>query len=137
MLRRQPGFTAAAVITLALGIGANTAVFSLVDGILFAPLPYAAPEQLVSVEATYPNGAFAAMRDEIHSLEVAAYAEGKDFTLKDGAAPVRVVGTRISAELPAMLGVKPAIGRWLRTGEDIRRVGWLRHPEPRPLDDAL
>ncbi len=119
MLRRQPGFTAAAVITLALGIGANTAVFSLVDGILFAPLPYAAPERLVSVEATYPNGAFAAMRDEVRSLEVAAYAEGKDFTLKDGAAPVRVVGTRISAELPAMLGVKPAIGRWLRTGEDI------------------
>ena len=83
MLRRQPGFTAAAVITLALGIGANTAVFSLADGILFAPLPYAAPEQLVSVEATYPNGAFAALRDEVHSLEVAAYAEGKDFTLKE------------------------------------------------------
>jgi len=119
MLRRQPGFTAVAVVTLALGIGANTAVFSLVDGILFAPLPYAAPEQLVSVEATYPNGAFDAMRDEVRSLEAAAYAEGKDFTLKDGAAPVRVVGTRISAELPAVLGVKPAIGRWLRTGEDI------------------
>jgi putative ABC transport system permease protein len=118
-MRRQPGFAAVAAITLALGIGANTAVFSLVDGVLFEPLPYAAPERLVSVRATYPNGAFAAMRDEVRSLDVAAYAEGKDFILKDGADPARLIGTRVSAELLAMLGVRPALGRWLRPGEDV------------------
>ena len=49
VLRRQPAFAAIAIVTLALGIGANTAVFSLVDGILLAPLPFAAPDELVSV----------------------------------------------------------------------------------------
>ena len=77
MLRRQPGFTVVAVLTLALGIGANTAVFSLVDGILFARLPYRGSGRLVSVKATYPNGGLAAMRDEVRTLDVAAYAEGK------------------------------------------------------------
>ena len=100
-----------AILTLALGIGANTAVFSLVDGILFAPLPYPAAEQLVSVKATYPNGAFAAMREEIRSLDVAAYAEGKSFTLSGASEPMRVSGTRVSAELLSILGVRPARGQ--------------------------
>ena len=73
-LRRQPAFTAAATLTLALGIGATTAVYSLIDGVLLSPLPYAAPEQLVSVTGTYPNGAFAAMRRQIRTMDVAAYA---------------------------------------------------------------
>ena len=118
VLLRQPAFAMIAILTLALGIGANTAVFSLVDGILFAPLPYAAPEQLVSVKASYPNGAFAAMREEIRSLDVAAFAEGKSLTLSGAAEPIRVAGTRVSAELLSILGVQPALGRWFRPGED-------------------
>ena len=117
-LRRQPGFTAAATLTLALGIGANTAVYSLIDGVLLSPLPYAAPDQLVSVTGTYPNGAFAAMRREIRTMDVAAYAEGHAFTLTGAGPPVRVSGARVSAELFPMLGVAPALGRWLRPGED-------------------
>ena len=54
-LVRNPGFSAAAILTLALGIGANTAVFSLVDGILLSRLSYPAPDRLVSITATYPN----------------------------------------------------------------------------------
>jgi len=119
VLRRQPAFAAIAIVTLALGIGANTAVFSLVDGILFAPLPYAAPERLVSVKATYPNGAFAAMREDIRSLDVAAFAEGKSLTLSGASEPIRVAGTRVSAELFSVLGVQPALGRWFRPGEDV------------------
>jgi predicted permease len=118
-LRHTPAFTIVAVLTLALGTGANTAVFSLVDGILLARLPYPSPDRLVSIKATYPNGAFAALRSEITSLDVAAYADGKSFTLTGTGEPGRLSGARISASLFPLLGVKPELGRWLRPGEDL------------------
>ena len=67
---------------------------------------------------TYPNGAFAAMRRQVRTMDVAAYADGQAFTLTGVGAPVRVPGTRVSAELFPTLGVTPALGRWLRPGED-------------------
>ncbi len=129
-LRHTPAFTIVAVLTLALGTGANTAVFSLVDGILLSKLPYPAPDRLVSVKATCPNGAFAALREEITSLDVAAYADGKWFTLTGTGEPGRLNGARISANLFELLGVKPELGRWLRPGEDVAqgdRVVVLSH----------
>src|SRR5262249_15504894 len=86
-LRRSPGVTLVATLTLALGIGATTAVYSLIDVILLSRLPYPAPEQLVSVTGTYPNGAFAAMRREVRTMDVAAYADGYGFTLTGRGAP--------------------------------------------------
>jgi putative ABC transport system permease protein len=118
MLRRSPGFTTVAVLTLALGIGANTAVFSLVDGILLSPLPFSDPDRLVSVQATYPVGAFAEMREAVHTLDVAAYADGHAFTLIGDGEPLRLTGALVSADLLPVLGVTPALGRWTRPGED-------------------
>src|SRR6266436_4796842 len=118
MLAKNPGFTAIAVLTLALGIGANTAIFSLVDGILLQPLPYASPEQLVSVTGSYPRGAFVAMRAHVHTLDVAAYAEGHEFNLTGQGEPARLAGAFVSAELFSVLNALPEKGRTFYPGED-------------------
>lgn len=118
-LRKSPGFTAIAVLTLALGIGANTAIFSLVDGILLVPLPYPKPEQLASVTGTYPKGAFVAMREQMHTMDVAAYFEGHEFNLTGRGEPVRLTGALVSAELLSILGARPELGRTFDRGEDI------------------
>src|SRR6266704_2349250 len=118
MLAKNPGFSAVAILTLALGIGANTSIFSLVDGILLQPLPYSDPKQLVSVTGSYPRGAFAAMRSQVHTLEVATYAEGHEFNLTGRGEPVRLAGTFVSAELFSVLGARPERGRTFYPGED-------------------
>ena len=117
-LRKSPGFTAVAVLTLALGIGGNTAVFSLVDGILLLPLPYSKPDQLISVTGSYPAGPVVAMREQLHTMDVGAYAEGHDFNLTGLGEPVRLTGTLVSAELLSILGVRPELGRTFYPGED-------------------
>jgi len=119
MLRKNPGFTLIAVLTLALGIGANTAIFSLVNGILLRRLPYSRPEQLVGVTGFYPKGGFAAMREHIRTMDVAAYVEGYEFNLTGLGEPVRLTGTLVSADLFSILGADAAIGRTFRSGEDI------------------
>ncbi len=117
-LRKSLGFTIVATLTLALGIGANTAIFSLVNGILLAPLPYSNPDRLVSVNGTYPRGAFVAMRQQVHTMDVAAYAEGHEFNLTGRDEPIRLTGTMVSAELFSVLGVRPELGRTFVPGED-------------------
>jgi putative ABC transport system permease protein len=117
-LRKTPGFTAIVVLTLALGLGANTAIFSLVNGILLAPLPYRAPEQLVSVTGTYPKGAVVALREQVQTMTVAAYSEGHELNLTGRDEPVRVTGAFVTADLFAVLGATPELGRVFRTGED-------------------
>ena len=117
-MRRQPGFSTAAVLTLALGIGANTAIFSLVNAILLRPLPYPEPEHLVTVTGTYPNGALVEMRASSRTMRVAAYAEGLELNLTGLGSPVRLTGTRVSAELLSVLGARPALGRGFQPGED-------------------
>lgn len=124
-LRKSIGFTAVAAFTLALGIGANSAIFSLVSGILLRPLPYPHPSKLVSVTGTYP-GAFAAMREQIHRMDVAAYAEGHEFNLTRVGEPVRLTGTAVSAELLSLLGTRPELGRIFSPGEDAqcKQIHW-------------
>jgi putative ABC transport system permease protein len=119
MLRKNPGFTAAAVLTLALGIGANTAIFSLVNAVLLRPLPFRDPAGLVGLQnGSYPKGAFAAMRERVHALDVAAYSDGHQFNLTGQGDPVRLSGTLVSAELFSILGVQPQLGRLFLPGQD-------------------
>jgi len=118
-MRKSPGFTAIVVLTLALGIGANTAIFSLVNGILLSSLPYSNPEQLVSVTGAYPKGAIVAMREQMRTMEVGAYVEGQELNLTGFGEPVRLTGTSVSAELFSILGARPDVGRVFYPGEDI------------------
>ena len=118
-MRKSPGFTAIAVLTLALGIGANTAIFSLVNGILLASLPYPNPDRLISVTGTYPQGAFLAMREQMRTMDVGAYVEGQELNLTGIGEPVRLTGTSTSAELFFILGARPELGRTFYPGEDV------------------
>jgi predicted permease len=118
-MRRQPAFSVAAVLTLALGIGANTAIFSLVNGIVLRPLPYPEPGRLVSITGTYPKGALVEMRAAVRTMTVAAYAEGHELNLAGLGEPIRLTGTLVSAGLLSVLGARPALGRTFRPGEDL------------------
>jgi putative ABC transport system permease protein len=118
MLLKNPGFSAVAVLTLALGIGANTAIFSLVDGLLLRPLPFTAPQNLVSITGTYPKGAFVSLRDEMQSLDAAAYFEGHEFNLTGRGEPLRLSGALVSAEFFSVLGARPELGHPFYPGDD-------------------
>ena len=119
MLHKSPGFTTVAVLTLALGIGANTAIFSLVNGVLLRALPFSNAGQLVSITGTYPKGAFADMRKQVRTMDVGGYYEGYELNLTGVGDPVRLNGTAASADLFSVLGASAQIGRTLRSGEDI------------------
>jgi len=126
LLRKSPGFTFIAVLTLALGIGANTAIFTVFDALLLKPLPFPKPEQLVRLYNTVPQldkapispAKFLDWQQQNRVFqEIAAYV-GKDFTVLGGNAPERLFGTRVSADFFKLLGVQPSLGRTFRGEED-------------------
>ncbi len=119
MLRKDRGFTAIAVLTLGLGIGANTAIFSLVNGVLLRPLPFRDPSRLVGIDnASYPKGGFASMRDQVRTMDLAAYFEGQQFNLTGMGEPVRLNGTLVSANFFSVLGAQAQFGGTFSTGQD-------------------
>ena len=126
MLRKSPGFTSVAVLTLALGIGVNTSLFTVVNGVLISHLPYPQPNQLVAIYqrtaqfqtsgATYPN--FLDWQKENRSFSLlGAYTE-HDFNLTGLGEAEKLRGQMISAGFFSMLGVKPLLGRTFRPEED-------------------
>jgi predicted permease len=128
MLIKSPGFTTVAVVTLALGIGANSAIFSVIDALLLRQLPYRDPDKLVQVwetdvkrsdneiSASYPN--FADWRDQNHVFEQIAAYSGEGFILTGTADPERIQGAIVSPSFFPMLGVKPIVGRVFLPEED-------------------
>src|ERR1700681_720679 len=119
MLRKNPGFTAVAVLTLALGIGASTAIFSVVDAVLLRPLPYANPQQIVRVWEQAPDGHrmnladanfedFRTQNDTFASLAEYAYWVS---SVAGGSEPVRVNMAEVSSGFFEVLGVQPFRGR--------------------------
>jgi len=129
MLRKSPGFTGVALLTLALGIGANTALFNIVYAVLLRPLPYPDPDRLVAIYSNYPvdgNASFSYPNfvdwqlDNRSFAHLAAY-HPDDFTFTAAGEAQHVVGERLTAGFFDALGVKPILGRNFLPEED--RIG--------------
>jgi predicted permease len=126
MLLKRPGFTVVVVATLALGIGANVALFSVVNGVLLNPLPFPHPEQLVTLDQSKPNfdaGAipypnFLDLQKENKTFTAMAISRGFGFSLVGTGEPERVSGRLITADFFSVLDVKPVLGRTFAPGED-------------------
>jgi putative ABC transport system permease protein len=128
MLMKQPGFTLMAVVTLALGIGANTAIFSLVNTVLLRPLPLPEPERLMTFNHSAPaqglselnlnNAHFAFYRDRSHMFEKMAAYEGAEFALTGAGDPEVVAGAAVTFNYFDVLGQSPLHGRSFLPQED-------------------
>jgi len=126
MLAKSPGFAAVAILTLALGIGANTALFSVVNGVLLKPLPYPHPEQLVALSESKPNFetgsiSFPNFRDwqkDNRTFSGMAMSRGYNFNLTGRGEAEQLRARFITSDFFTVLGVNPLIGRTFRPHED-------------------
>jgi len=126
-LARAPGYVTVAVLSLAIGIGANTAIFSVVDGVLLRPLPYARPDRLVRVFTQSRRGTrnqnseanFLDYRAGIASLQSVGAFNYERYHLDTGGEPRRILVARVSHELLPLTGVAPAWGRTFSAAEDM------------------
>ena len=125
LLAKSPGFTAVAILTLALGIGANTAIFSVVNGVLLRPLPFRDPSRLVLIaekssfpviSTSYEN--YLDWRDQSHSFESMEATRGSTITLTGAGEPERLNVRMATAGLFPMLGIRAHIGRTFLSEED-------------------
>ncbi len=125
-LQKSPGLTAIVVITIALGIGANTALFSVVNGVLLNPLPYPHPGELVTLHESKPNfesGSisfpnFRDWRKDNHTFSAMAIYRGYAFSLTGVGDALQLNGEFVSSDFFSILGVKPLLGRTFAPGED-------------------
>jgi predicted permease len=130
MLRKSPGFTIVAVLTLALGIGANTAIFSVVNAVLLRPLAFAHPDRLVDVgqdsnhgTETLSPGDFLDVAAQNHSFEQFATYRGDSLTLTDTGTPEKVLGVVTTPNLISLLGVAPRLGHGFLAGAEAAASG--------------
>jgi putative ABC transport system permease protein len=120
MLRKSPGFTAVAILTLALGIGANTAIFSVIDGVLLKPLPYKNPQQLVAMNRndSLPNIIDIQRENVVFSAGGGITSMLMDYT--SGTEPVQIHAAVVDAGFLETLGVPPMLGRLISPEEDVK-----------------
>ena len=139
-LARSPVFSAIIILTLALGIGANSAIFSIVNTVLLTPAPYREPAQLVEVFHWYENlklhagvsaPGFHAYRDETHDFDAVAVTTGWGVNLTGVGDPQRLTGVRASGDFWKVLGVPPALGRVFGRDEDAVSYTHLTLPTKR------
>jgi predicted permease len=126
MLRKNPAFTAGAVLTLALGIGANTAMFSVINAVLLRPLPYSEPERLVLMTESgdevanrwlsFPN--FVDWRERNNVFESMSTIRGWSLTMTGGDQPLNLNARMIAADYFMVMGVAPIMGRCFTAGDD-------------------
>jgi putative ABC transport system permease protein len=132
MLAKNPGFTVAAVLTLALGVGANTAVFSVVNTVLLKPLPYAEPDRLVRVESMWTRGEpipnplsypdFFDFRARNHVFEHLVTWRSTALALTGVGAPIQLDGEMVTWDLFPALGIEPQLGRGFFESEEAAGV---------------
>src|SRR5215813_12636347 len=128
MILKNPGFTTVVLFTLALGIGANAALFSVVNGVLLNPLPFPEPDQLVTLHQSKPNfetGAipypnFVDWQKQNQTFASMAISRGTGFSLIGAAETERVTGRWVTAEFFSVHRIKPVLGRDFVAGEDER-----------------
>ena len=128
MLAKAPAFTAVAILTLALGIGANTALFSVINSVLLAPLPFPQPDRLMALftrrvafttaSISYPN--FLDWQRNNRTFESLSCYRPDDFNLTGAGQAEHILGEMVSADFFSTLGLKPASGRWFTEAEDQR-----------------
>lgn len=127
VLKKSPTFTAAVVATLALSVGANTAIFSVVSGLLLHPLPYEHPGRIMMLEdrwlPRFPSfeatpQEFQAWRAQSRAFEQLAAFAPAGFTITGDGRPERIPGARVSANLPSLLGLSPIVGCGFLDGDD-------------------
>lgn len=124
-LRRAPGFAAAAVLTLGLGIGGTTAIFSAFDAVVLRPLPFPEPDRLIDVATAWQGGPgavsagnFALIARHSRAFQALATRNGATYNLTGDGEPERVAGARVSHEYFSVLGLSPALGRVFGPAEE-------------------
>ncbi|MBV9763988.1 MAG: ABC transporter permease [Acidobacteriaceae bacterium] len=115
---KTPAFSAVAIFSIALGIGGNAAMFSLVNALLIRPLPYVEPDRLIRITGTYPRAALPVFQQQSRTMNVAAASTGSEFNLAGQGEPVRVFGSDVSANFFTVLGSPISRGRTFKEGED-------------------
>ena len=128
LLLRRPGLSALALLTLSLGIGANAAMFTLLNALLLQPLPYAEPDRLMAVVDRFTRVGVSGsptipeildLRERSHAFSNIAFFDTRDFRMTGGDEPARVFAARVSASLFPTLNIQPALGRLFRDEENL------------------
>lgn len=118
VFRKNPGFTLVAVLSLALGIAGNTAIFTIINALLIRPLPYPQPSRLVRITGLHPKALLQRFQQQLRSIDVALVGPASEFNLTGRGPAARVTGSEVSANFFSVLGSPIERGRAFEPGEN-------------------